>query len=166
MNSCFFFFRKSQGKFLVKMISLSLSEANDADKFERTLVKLAEVHNERGVKAVEYGIVGEVLLWAIRSCVGHTTYTSKVNIAWVKVYSRMLRTMVPVAVTYELQRGSGAQDKRFTSAALDFSNELVRSSEIAGGSMKADQTLVPTMTTSAAVADKDPDTARESVSHK
>lgn len=44
---------KSQGKFLVKMISLSLSEMTDAEKFEATLVKLAEIHNERGVKAVE-----------------------------------------------------------------------------------------------------------------
>lgn len=44
---------KSQGKFLVKMISLSLSESNDVDKYERTLIKLAEIHNDRGVKAVE-----------------------------------------------------------------------------------------------------------------
>lgn len=44
---------KSQGKFLVKMISLSLSEKADPQKFEYTLVKLAEVHNDRGVKACE-----------------------------------------------------------------------------------------------------------------
>ncbi len=44
---------KSQGKFLVQMISLALSELDDKPKFERTLVKLAEVHNYRGVKAVE-----------------------------------------------------------------------------------------------------------------
>ena len=44
---------KSQGKFLVKMISLSLSEVNDAMKYEKTLRKLAEIHNERGIKAIE-----------------------------------------------------------------------------------------------------------------
>lgn len=44
---------KSQGKFLVKMISLSLSEHNDVVKYEKTLIKLAEIHNERGVKAIE-----------------------------------------------------------------------------------------------------------------
>ncbi|RYH04780.1 hypothetical protein EON65_46520 [archaeon] len=43
----------SQGKFLVKMISLSLSEKADPQKYENTLIKLAEIHNERGVKAVE-----------------------------------------------------------------------------------------------------------------
>jgi hypothetical protein len=44
---------KSQGKFLVKMISLALSEDQDPKKYESTLIKLAEIHNERGIKAVE-----------------------------------------------------------------------------------------------------------------
>lgn len=42
-----------QGHFLVKIISLALSERDDPVKYEATLVKLAEIHNERGVKAVE-----------------------------------------------------------------------------------------------------------------
>ena len=44
---------KSQGKFLVKMISLALSELEDRNKFDKNLIKLAQVHYERGVKAVE-----------------------------------------------------------------------------------------------------------------
>lgn len=44
---------KSHGKFLVKMISLALSELDDPDKFDKNLVKLSEVHFQRGVKAVE-----------------------------------------------------------------------------------------------------------------
>lgn len=44
---------ESQGKFLVKMISLSLSERSNPDQYRRTLVKLAEIHNEKGVKATE-----------------------------------------------------------------------------------------------------------------
>lgn len=103
---------KSQGKFLVKMISLSLSEMADVVKFEKTLVKLAEIHNERGVKAIEYGVVGEVLFWAIREVAGPEVYTFEVHQAWVKIYSRMLKTMVPVAVAHELKDGS-AQEKRF-----------------------------------------------------
>lgn len=43
----------TQGKFLVKMLSLSLSEKRDPEKYEQTLRKLAEVHNERGIKAIE-----------------------------------------------------------------------------------------------------------------
>jgi hypothetical protein len=44
---------KSQGKFLVKMLSLALSEQDDPEKYERNLLKLAEIHYQRGVKAVE-----------------------------------------------------------------------------------------------------------------
>jgi hypothetical protein len=44
---------KSQGKFLVKMMSLTLNIANQDDMFDETMVKLAEVHNDRGVKAIE-----------------------------------------------------------------------------------------------------------------
>lgn len=44
---------KAQGRFLVKMITLSLSEFEDRERFDRTLVKLAEVHYDRGVRAVE-----------------------------------------------------------------------------------------------------------------
>ena len=45
----------SQGKFLVKMIGLALSELEHDDPliFEKTLHHLANVHFERGVKAVE-----------------------------------------------------------------------------------------------------------------
>ena len=45
----------SQGKFLVKMIGLALSELEHDDPliFEKTLHHLAHVHFERGVKAVE-----------------------------------------------------------------------------------------------------------------
>jgi hemoglobin-like flavoprotein len=131
---------KSQGKFLVKMISLSLSEHADVVKYEKTLIKLAEIHNERGVKAIECkglsfflntlhqpavilifsfylllildGLVGEVLFWSIRAIVGAEAYTYDIHQAWVKIYSRMLRTMVPVAVAHELKDGS-AQEKRF-----------------------------------------------------
>lgn len=44
---------KAQGKFLVKMITLSLSELDDPEKFNASLVKLAEIHYHRGVKASE-----------------------------------------------------------------------------------------------------------------
>lgn len=44
---------RAQGKFLVKMISLSLSELDDPVQFDKNLVKLTEIHYERGVKSVE-----------------------------------------------------------------------------------------------------------------
>lgn len=42
-----------QGHFLVKIITLALSEKDDPKRYEATLVKLTQVHNDRGVKAVE-----------------------------------------------------------------------------------------------------------------
>lgn len=95
---------KSQGKFLVKMVSLALSLFDQDEKFREILVKLAEVHNERGVKAVEYGIVGEVMFWSLRKCLG-PVYDSDVHRVWVKIFSRMLKIMVPVAVSFELRCG-------------------------------------------------------------
>lgn len=46
---------RSQGKFLVKMIGLALSdmEHEHPEVFDKTLVHLAHVHFERGVKSVE-----------------------------------------------------------------------------------------------------------------
>ncbi|RYH04781.1 hypothetical protein EON65_46525 [archaeon] len=60
--------------------------------------------------------MGEVLFWSIKQCVG-AMYTPEVHLAWVKIYSRMLRTMVPVAVAYELKDGSG-QQKRFLNHSI------------------------------------------------
>ena len=45
-------------------------------------------------------------------CVGAELYTYDIHQSWVKIYSRMLKTMVPVAVAHELKDGS-AQEKRF-----------------------------------------------------
>jgi len=111
---------QSQGKFLVKMISLGLSEKVDQKKYTDTLTKLAEIHNERGVKAVEYGIVGEVLFWTLRAILGPQEYSNELNGAWVKIYSRMLRVMVPIAIAYELKDGS-AQEKRFFAQTIGLS---------------------------------------------
>lgn len=58
------------------------------------------------------GLVGEVLFWSIRQCTGPKIYTYDVHQAWIKIYSHMLRVMVPLAVAYELVDGS-AQENRF-----------------------------------------------------
>lgn len=104
---------KSQGKFLVKMISMAVSLIDDNAKFTQTLVKLTETHNERGVKAIEYGIVSEVLFYTIRRCLGEA-YDKMIHNVWVKVVSRMLKIMVPVAVAYEIQSGGVHQKSRIS----------------------------------------------------
>lgn len=61
------------------------------------------------------GIVGDVLLWTIRACVGPQIFDPTTHYAWVKLYSRMLRTMVPCAVAHELKVGSKSQNDRLFS---------------------------------------------------
>jgi len=115
-------FRKgtqSQGAFIVKMISLALSELEDPEKFEKALITLAQVHYHRGVKAVEYGIVGEVLLWVFKTVLGTETYTASLHQAWLKIYCRMIRTIIPVASSLELNSGqSAAQTGRFNDVLI------------------------------------------------
>ena len=88
----------------MKMISLSISLLDDKPKFEETMLNLADAHNKRGVRANEYGIVGEVLFYSVKKCIG-TAYTPEVHYAWVRVFSRMLKYIVPKAVAFELHEG-------------------------------------------------------------
>ena len=105
---------KSQGKFLMKLISLALSLLNDENKFKDTLADLAERHNLMGIKAIEYGVVGEVFFWTIHHSLGDEAYTVETHSVWVKIFSRMLSVMVPVALAYEIKMDSIAQLQRTT----------------------------------------------------
>ena len=50
--------------------------------------------------AFQYGVVGEVLFWALSKSLGPEFYQT-VNVAWTKVYSIMLKLMVPIAIEEE-----------------------------------------------------------------
>lgn len=52
------------------------------------------------------GIVGEVLFYVLKVCLG-AVYVPSLHKVWVKVYSRMLRTIVPIAVALELKGSRG-----------------------------------------------------------
>ena len=103
---------KSQGRALVKIVTLSLSMIDDREKFDKVMLKLAEIHNDKGVKAVEYGIMGESLIWALSKCLGPTVFTPACGRAWVRIFCRMIKIIIPVAVAYEIENGR-AQQRRF-----------------------------------------------------
>jgi len=107
-----------QGRFLVKMIALCLSMNEDPKSFKLALHKLTEVHNIRGVKSGEYGIMGEVLFWALRKCLGVHVFNNAAHLVWVKILSAMLRHMVPVAVAYELKTKGVNQKARLQKITL------------------------------------------------
>lgn len=99
--------KQSQNKFLARMLTMALLDIDDQSRWDMTFTKLAEMHNEMGVKAVEYGIIGEILFWTIEQCIGPEAFTVDVHMAWIHVMSRILKTMVPVALRFELEKGSG-----------------------------------------------------------
>lgn len=84
---------RSQGKFLVKMISLSLSELDDPQQYDRNLIKLAENHYDRGVKSVECKCVDAILCpFAHSRCSLQMPWSEKCSFTfydnvWVRTYT-------------------------------------------------------------------------------
>jgi hemoglobin-like flavoprotein len=99
--------KQSQNKVLARMLTMALLDIDDQSRWDMTFTKLAEMHNEMGVKAVEYGIIGEIPFWTLKQCIGEEAFTVDVHMAWIQVMSRILKTMVPVALRFELEKGSG-----------------------------------------------------------
>lgn len=86
-----------------------------------------------------------MLFFALRLCLGPLVYTYDVHRAWVKVYSRMLKIVVPIAISYEIQSGSKMQIERFGvhSSTAD-SNQLlgVKSKTLSSGADNEDDNYV------------------------
>ena len=101
----------TQGSFLVRMISLSLQEMHDMDNFRDMMCSLAEKHCTYGVKGVEYGIAGDVLLYSLAAVLGDEVYTSAAHFAWRKVYSAMLNHIIPICIQHE--RAANMQKSHF-----------------------------------------------------
>jgi len=89
---------------------LDANSLDDTRRFNQSLTALTEMHNDRGIKGTEYGIVGEVLLWTLRKCLG-SAYTPNIHMAWLRILSRILRVMVPIAVAFELNQGKAQEDR-------------------------------------------------------
>ena len=105
---------KKQGQFLVSMISVSLNLLNDEEKFRKKMIDLADTHNKRGIKANEYGLVGDVLFYSLHQVLGSEVYNKECHRAWVKIFSNMLKHIIPNAVAYEIKSGSVDQKARIS----------------------------------------------------
>ena len=51
------------------MISMTLMHLDEKEEFEAMFAKLAEKHNQMGVRAADYAIFADVLLWCACVCV-------------------------------------------------------------------------------------------------
>ena len=68
------------------------------------------------------GIMGEVLFWTLNKCLG-PEFDEITHFIWVKIISRILRNMVPVAVAYELNTKSSNQKARVDKIPLFHSQD-------------------------------------------
>ncbi len=121
--------KQSQNKFLARMLTMALLDIDDQARWDMTFTKLAEMHNEMGVKAVEYGIIGEILFWTLEKCIGEEAFTVDVHMAWIHVMSRILKTMVPVALKFELSKGSGEIQRMRTKLHEELSESIASRSK-------------------------------------
>lgn len=94
-----------QGFFLTELISFIFTSLDDPKNFEKRLIRLAISHSSKGIKAVEYGVIGEVLFWSLRQVLG-TSYSSDVHNSWIKIFSGMLKIIVPMAIKCETMNNS------------------------------------------------------------
>jgi hemoglobin-like flavoprotein len=104
----------SQGKFLVMMISSCLKQLDHPERFASSMITLAEKHCEKGVRSNEYGIVGDVLFYTLQKCLGES-YDDQTERAWIKIYSSMLKHIVPRALHHEKTVGVKTMSRNFTS---------------------------------------------------
>eukprot|EP01033_Poteriospumella_lacustris_P008384 gene8384-biopygen3783 len=103
-----------QGTLFFRMVSFTIAALDDDSKFDSQFVTLAKSHNRMGIRAVESdtalvyrflfsdGIFGECLFWVLKQTLG-PEYDAMTHMGWVKIFSRVLKAMVPVAVEYELE---------------------------------------------------------------
>lgn len=103
----------SQGKMLANVIKFIVSNIeNEKERaFRDNLEHLARVHNERGISASQFSIMGVVLIQAIRECIGEA-FTESTRVAWVLIYSRMMEVIIPEVVSGRLPDHESEESKQ------------------------------------------------------
>eukprot|EP00599_Poterioochromonas_sp_BG-1_P002297 CAMPEP_0173147262 /NCGR_PEP_ID=MMETSP1105-20130129/9031_1 /TAXON_ID=2985 /ORGANISM="Ochromonas sp., Strain BG-1" /LENGTH=250 /DNA_ID=CAMNT_0014061715 /DNA_START=34 /DNA_END=783 /DNA_ORIENTATION=+ len=87
----------------ISLMTMLFDAVGESDgRFSKPLEALARGHNRIGVRAVEYGIGGEILMHCLKKCVGPDVYTFSVHYAFTKFFSRMLDVIVPLVIQQEL----------------------------------------------------------------
>ena len=81
---------------LVRMVDTAISLLNKPTELKAALLQLAQRHVRYGAEVAHYAVVGEVLLYALQTCLGPELWTADVALAWLTVYSVMLETMLTV----------------------------------------------------------------------
>jgi hemoglobin-like flavoprotein len=92
------------GKFLGSVMNLCFTQLQDPKVFRKKIAALAESHCQMGIRTIEYGVIGDVLFWSLHIIL-RDMYTRKVEKSWLRLFSSMLRIIVPIAVGFERDGG-------------------------------------------------------------
>jgi hemoglobin-like flavoprotein len=115
-----------QGKALAKIISFLLKEHKDPVLLNSVLVDMANRHiHNYGVKAHEYGLMGEALLYGVAHCVGKEEFDDETANAWVRIYSMVISITVPMHVRHELQVQIDKMSGRTTASTIEPSADII-----------------------------------------
>lgn len=79
---------------VVNTLGLIIRQLSEEGNATPLLHAIADRHSLAGVKAVEYGIFGDVLFYSLR-VVLCDDYTPATDQAWKKMYSSLLRVLIP-----------------------------------------------------------------------
>ena len=79
---------------VVNTLSLILRQLSEEGSATEVLHAIADKHSLVGVKAVEYGIFGDVLFYSLR-VVLRDEYTAATDAAWKRLYSSFLCVLIP-----------------------------------------------------------------------
>ena len=89
---------KVQGRALVRMVDAAIGLLERPVELKAALVGLAVRHVKYGAELTHYAVVGEVLLYALQTCLGPEEWQPDVALAWVTVYSMMISVMMSAHV--------------------------------------------------------------------
>ena len=94
---------ETKARALGNIISTGLRQIWDRANFSKILHGIAVSHCKLGVKAIQYGLVGDVLLWSFAYTMKNM-WDQDLRTSWIAVYSGMLRVVIPHAVGEERKK--------------------------------------------------------------
>lgn len=109
------------------MISTCLKQLNKPEEFQKTMEALAKRHCEKGIRANEYGVVGDVLFYSLQYCLDQDIYDRNTELAWIRIYSAMLRAILPTALHFESTGEYDVSSRTFAqlrATGMNFQNRL------------------------------------------
>lgn len=91
---------KSQGRKLMTMINTAVNNVDQLEKIIPALQDLGKRHVNYGVKADDYNVVAEALLWTLGQGLGDA-FTDDAKEAWTNTYTALAGVMLKAAEEVE-----------------------------------------------------------------